>query len=124
MGILETVPQKRIKDILKTSYDGLDEEEQAAFLHVACLFNGDSVHRVNALIDDGDMRIKALEVKSLIDISLDGCITLHVLIEQAAREIVRQESGFMPWRQRILWKINPIIFLLQKNTVSVIKTFA
>ncbi|KAL9286172.1 putative 17-beta-estradiol 17-dehydrogenase [Arabidopsis thaliana] len=87
LGILETVPQKRIKDILKTSYDGLDEEEQAAFLHVACLFNGDSVHRVNALIDDGDMRIKALEVKSLIDISLDGCITLHVLIEQAAREI-------------------------------------
>ncbi|VYS62093.1 unnamed protein product [Arabidopsis thaliana] len=87
LGILETVPQKRIKDILKTSYDGLDEEEQAAFLHVACLFNGDSVHRVNALIDDGDMRIKALEVKSLKDISLDGCITLHVLIEQAAREI-------------------------------------
>uniref|UniRef100_A0A1J3GCI3 TMV resistance protein N n=1 Tax=Noccaea caerulescens TaxID=107243 RepID=A0A1J3GCI3_NOCCA len=121
LGILETVPQRRIKDILKTSYEGLDEEEQAAFLHVACLFNGESVHRVNTLIDDGDIRIKTLEVKSLIDISPDRCITMHVLIEQAAREIVRQESRSMHWRQRILWKTDPIIFVLHKNTVSVIK---
>ncbi|KFK41712.1 hypothetical protein AALP_AA2G163700 [Arabis alpina] len=119
LRILETVPHQSIMDILKTSFDGLDEQEQSAFLHVACLFNGDSVHRVNALIDDGDIRTKALEAKSLIDISPDGCITMHVLIEQAAREIVRQESGSMPWRQRILWKTDPIIFVLQKNTVSI-----
>ncbi|CAH8257983.1 unnamed protein product [Arabidopsis lyrata] len=116
LGILETVPHQSIMDILKTSYDGLDEQEQAAFLHVACLFNGTSVQRVNALIDDGDIRTKALEAKSLIEISPDGCITMHVLIEQAAREIVRQESGSMPWRQRILWKTDPIIFVLQNNT--------
>lgn len=121
LGILETVPQQRIKDILKTSYEGLDDEEQAAFLHVACLFNGDPVHRVNALIFDGDIRIKALELKSLIDISPDGCITMHVLIEQAAREIVRQESRSTHWRQRILWKPDPIISVLHKSTVSVTK---
>ncbi|KAL1217640.1 Disease resistance-like protein DSC2 [Cardamine amara subsp. amara] len=103
-------------NILQTSYEGLDEQEKAAFLHVACLFNGNSVQRVNALIDDGDIRTKALEAKSLIDISPDGCITMHVLIEQAARAIVRKESGSMPWRQRILWKADRIISVLQRNT--------
>ncbi|CAN8239561.1 unnamed protein product [Cochlearia groenlandica] len=116
LGILEKVPHQSIMDILRTSYDSLDKRDQAVFLHLACLFNGDYVQRVNALIEDGDIRIKGLEKKSLIDISPDGCITMHVLVEQGAREIVCQESRSIPWRQRIMWEPEQIVYVLQNNT--------
>ncbi|CAF2064485.1 unnamed protein product [Brassica napus] len=117
LRILETIPHQSIIDIVDTSYKGLDDKEKSAFLHVACLFNRDSLQRVNDLLVDGALRTNALEAKSLIEISpADGCITMHLLIEQAARNIVLRESGFLPWRQRILWETDPIISVLQNNT--------
>ncbi|WZZ68885.1 hypothetical protein YC2023_080255 [Brassica napus] len=117
LRILETIPHQSIIDIVDTSYRGLDDKEKSAFLHVACLFNRDSLQRVNDLLVDGALRTNALEAKSLIEISpVDGCITMHLLIEQAARNIVLRESGFLPWRQRILWETDPIISVLQNNT--------
>lgn len=122
LGILEKFPRQSIMDILRTSYEGLDEQDQAVFRQLACLFNGDAVQRVTALIDDGDIRIKGLEEKSLIDISPDGCIIMHALVEQAGREIVRQESRSKLRRQRILWEPEQIVSVLQNTTVSVLKT--
>uniref|UniRef100_A0A1J3JZI7 Putative disease resistance protein n=1 Tax=Noccaea caerulescens TaxID=107243 RepID=A0A1J3JZI7_NOCCA len=116
LDVLEKFACDNIMDILTISYEGLDKRDQAVFLHVACLFNGDAVQRVTTLIDHGDIRIKGLEEKSLIDISPDGCITIHVLVEQAAREIVRQESRHKPWRQRILWEHEQIVEVLQNTT--------
>ncbi|XP_019083321.1 PREDICTED: putative disease resistance protein At4g11170 [Camelina sativa] len=114
---LKKVPHQRVMEILRTSYMGLDGRHQAVFLHVACLFNGDSVRRVTSLLDDGELEIKALTEKSLIDISADGCIKMHVLIEQAGKEFVREESDSMPWRQKVLWEQEQIISVLQNNTV-------
>lgn len=118
LGRLEKIPQKRITDILRISYMGLDRKHKAMFLHVACLFNGDSVQSVKALLEDGDLEIKGLEEKSLIDISADGYITMHVLVEQAGKEFVREESGSR--NPTILWEPEEIISGLQNNTVSVL----
>ncbi|CAH2066983.1 unnamed protein product [Thlaspi arvense] len=120
LSVLEKFPPQSIMDILRTSYEGLDKRDQAVFLHLACLFNGDTVHRVTTLLDDGDIRIKRLQEKSLIDISPDGCIAMHVLVEQAGREIVLQESKYKLWRQRILWEPEEIVSVLQNTTVSVL----
>ncbi|KAF3524369.1 hypothetical protein F2Q69_00050490 [Brassica cretica] len=103
-------------EIVRTSYEGLDKRDQAVFLHLACLFNGDNFHRVATLFDHGDERIKDLRKKSLIDISPDGCITMHVLVEQAGREIVLQESKSKLWRRRILWEPEEIVSVLQNTT--------
>ncbi|KAF2609289.1 hypothetical protein F2Q68_00045598, partial [Brassica cretica] len=116
LDILEKFPPQSIMEIVRTSYEGLDKRDQAVFLHLACLFNGDNFHRVATLFDHGDERIKDLRKKSLIDISPDGCITMHVLVEQAGREIVLQESKSKLWRRRILWEPEEIVSVLQNTT--------
>ncbi|KAJ4870254.1 NB-ARC domain-containing disease resistance protein [Raphanus sativus] len=116
LDILEKFPPQSIMEIVKTSYESLDKRDQAVFLHLACLFNGDNFHRVATLFDHGGTRIKGLKEKSLIDISPDGCITMHGLVEQAGREIVLQESKSKLWRQRILWEPEDIVSVLQNTT--------
>lgn len=123
LDIFEKFPPQSIMEIVRTSYEGLsDKRDQAVFLHLACLFNGDNFNRVATLFDHGRTRIKDLEKKSLIDISPDGCITMHVLVEQAGREIVLQESKSRLWRQRILWDPEEIVSVLENTTVSFLKT--
>ncbi|XP_010451551.1 PREDICTED: TMV resistance protein N-like [Camelina sativa] len=56
----EEAPYENIMSILKTSYDSLDELGKTAFLHVACLFNGDPVLRVMTLLDRGRFGIRDL----------------------------------------------------------------
>ncbi|EFH46602.1 predicted protein [Arabidopsis lyrata subsp. lyrata] len=108
----EEAPYENIMSILKISYDNLDELGKTAFLHVACLFNGDPVLRVTTLLDCGRFGIRDLVEKSLIDISTDGCIAMHGLVEQTGRHIVCQESGNRPAKQRILWHPDDIYRVL------------
>ncbi|CAN6938353.1 unnamed protein product [Brassica oleracea] len=115
LGRLEKIPQKRIKEILRTSYMGLDWRHKAVFLHVACLFNGNSVQSVKALLEDGDYQIRGLAEKSLIDISADDYITMHVLIEQVGKEIAREELASCRTEQPVYWEHEKIIHLLQNN---------
>ncbi|XP_019089160.1 PREDICTED: TMV resistance protein N-like [Camelina sativa] len=108
----EEAPYENITSILNISYNSLDEVGKAAFLHVACLFNGDPVLRVSTLLNRGEFEIRHLAKKSLIDISTDGCIAMHGLVEQTGRHIVRPESGSRPAKQRILWHPDDIYALL------------
>lgn len=103
---------------LKSSYDGLDELGKAAFLHVACLFNGEPVRRVRKLIGQGKAGMRVLKEKSLIKVSSDRRITMHRLLEQMGKHIVRQESNNNPSQQRILWHHDDILRVLDTNTVS------
>lgn len=40
LDLLETRPHKNVEEILRNSYDDLDEQDKTAFLYVACLLNG------------------------------------------------------------------------------------
>ncbi|KAH0875768.1 hypothetical protein HID58_073130 [Brassica napus] len=112
---LEARPHKRVEEILRISYNDLDELDKTAFLHVACLFNGYLFNHVTSLLDEGRPRMNHLNAKSLISISTDGCINMHCLVEQTGREIVRQESGNRPSKQRFLWDPNEIYDVLNNN---------
>ncbi|XP_037493766.1 disease resistance protein RUN1 [Jatropha curcas] len=41
---LKSIPNKRIQDVLKISYDGLDRNEQSIFLDIACFFGKGDTH--------------------------------------------------------------------------------
>ncbi|KAL9293346.1 putative TIR domain, P-loop containing nucleoside triphosphate hydrolase [Arabidopsis thaliana] len=115
---LENSLPENITKILKTSYDGLDTRDKTLFLIVACLFNGDPVRRVRSLLDEGESRIKGLAAKSLIDISTDGCITMHALVEQTARNLEIEEAISMPWKSRIMWDPEEICYVLENNRMN------
>lgn len=118
LGLLETRSHKNVNEILRNSYDDLDEQDKTAFLYVACLLNGYPFNHVISLLDDGRPRMNHLTAKSLISISMDGCINMHFLVVQTGRAIVCQESRNRPSRQMFLWDPNEIYDVLDNNIVS------
>ncbi|KAL0806521.1 hypothetical protein Bca101_099013 [Brassica carinata] len=111
----EKSPDSNIFRFLRSSYEALTPRDKIAFLHVACLFNGHHSLRASSLLDDGESRIENLVQKSLVDISAQGCINMHGLVEEMGRELVVEESGYIIQKQRILWG-NDVYDVLLDNT--------
>ncbi|VVA95098.1 unnamed protein product [Arabis nemorensis] len=112
---LERRSHKNVEKILRYSYSDLDDQDKAAFLLVACLFNRYPFSHVASFLDDGLPRINHLINKSIISISADGCINMHFLVVQTGRAIVRQDSPNRPFRQRFLWDPAEIYDILEHN---------
>ncbi|AEE82747.2 disease resistance protein (TIR-NBS-LRR class) [Arabidopsis thaliana] len=112
---LEDYPQKNVEEILRASYDDLDYYEQSVFLQVACLFNGSFLWLIRAFLGKLGSRINSLRAKSLLDISNDGRLIMHFLVEQIGKEIVRQQSNCIPSEQKFLWKPEEIYDVLARN---------
>lgn len=115
---LETTPHENTMAILKISYDDLHPIDKNVFLHVACLFNGDPILRVKPLLDNFEFGIQVLSEKSLINISTDGYLKMHAMVEQMGRQIVRQER---PQDQLILWDPRQVCNVLAYKSVSLIE---
>nr|WIL60024.1 nodulation protein [Melilotus officinalis] len=113
------VPDKDIQKILKVSFDSLDEEDKNVFLDIACCLKGYGLLDVeNTLHAHYDYCIKnhlgVLVDKSLIKI--DGYdVTLHDLLEDMGKEIVRQESSNKPGERSRLWFHDDIVQVLKEN---------
>jgi hypothetical protein len=127
----EKIPNKKIQEILKVSYDDLEEEEQSVFLDIACFFKGSRLSEVEEtlLAHYGHCikhHVEVLVEKSLIEIntqsrwSYNDGVALHDLIEDMGKEIVRQESSKEPGERSRLWCHNDIVHVLQKDTVRLI----
>ncbi|GAU50350.1 hypothetical protein TSUD_296720 [Trifolium subterraneum] len=118
----ERVPDKRIQMTLQLSFDALEEEEKSVFLDIACCFKGWSLTRVEQILHAHHSysikkHIIVLVEKSLIKINEYGDVTLHDLIEDMGKDIVRQESPNPGERSR-LWASKDIYQVLKDNKVS------
>lgn len=47
----KTIPHKKIQEILRRSYDGLEDPEKDIFLDIACFFEGQNVGYVSKTVD-------------------------------------------------------------------------
>ncbi|MED6180974.1 hypothetical protein PIB30_014953 [Stylosanthes scabra] len=92
---LKIHPDPSIFNVLKLSYDGLDDLEKSIFLDIAFFFKGENKYNVIRFLDScdlfADIGINTLEGKALITISHNR-IEMHDLVQQMGMEIVRQES--------------------------------
>ncbi|ESR55102.1 hypothetical protein CICLE_v10024583mg, partial [Citrus x clementina] len=104
---LQSILHPSILEVLKISYDGLDDKEKNIFLDVACFFQGEGVNLVvkffNASGFYPEIGISVLVDKSLIVIDSYSKITMHDLLQKLGREIVRQES-INPENRSRLWQ--------------------
>ncbi|XLS48831.1 hypothetical protein HN51_023189 [Arachis hypogaea] len=93
---LRVHPNVDIYNVLKLSYDGLDDSEKNIFLDIAFFFRGEYMDNVIRFLDScnffGDIGISTLERKALITIVGDT-IEMHDLIQQMGWEVVRRESN-------------------------------
>jgi len=108
---LRKMPSKKVQDVMRLSYDDLDREEQKIFLDIACFFNGSNlkVDYLKLLLKDSESDnsvasgLERLKDKDLVSISKHNAISMHGIIQDMGREIVRQESSGDPGSRSRLW---------------------
>ncbi|XP_021910028.1 disease resistance protein TAO1-like isoform X2 [Carica papaya] len=117
---MKLVPNLKIREVLKVSYDALDKESSDVFLDIACFFKGqlrDDVERIlggcygHSILSGIDVLID----KSLISVS-NKRIEMHDLLQEMGWSIVRQESEIEPGKRSRLWTPEDIYHVLTKNT--------
>ena len=120
----ERVPNKNIQEILKISYEGLDETEQDIFLDIACFFKGRNIYDVMSILDScslyPDSGIARLFEKCLITVNRWNILSMHDLLQQMGMEIVRQESPQVPRKRTRLWCYEDALEVLSKNRVQLL----
>jgi len=93
---LRDSPNKDVMDVLRLSFDGLEESEKEIFLHIACFFNPKNKEYVeNVLICCGlhaEIGMRVLIDKSLISINVVQNIVMHNLLGELGRKIVQENS--------------------------------
>ncbi|KAG7948092.1 hypothetical protein I3843_14G129400 [Carya illinoinensis] len=110
-------PPKEISDILQISFDGLGESQKKLFLDVACFSD--------QLIDfkkiySADV-IEVLIDKSLVSTSKDDVyfkerLTMHDLLKEMGRQIVRHECPQEPGRRGRLFHHEDVFHVLKNDT--------
>ncbi|XP_030958329.1 disease resistance protein RPP5-like [Quercus lobata] len=117
----ENFPNKDIQKILKISYEGLDETEMDIFLDIACFFNGHYMDYVVDILETCDLYpvsgIPKLIDKCLLTIDQYNKLSMHDLLQQMGREIVRQESPRKPKKRSRLWFYKDGLDLLIENEI-------
>ncbi|RVW19363.1 TMV resistance protein N [Vitis vinifera] len=117
---LKTIPHMGIQNVLKISYDGLDDVEKGIFLDIACFFKGKDKDFVSRMLDEdfyAESGIGVLHDKCLISIS-GNKLDMHDLLQQMGWEIVRQECPKEPGRRSRLWEQEDIFDVLKRNMGS------
>ncbi|KAL3739700.1 hypothetical protein ACJRO7_021031 [Eucalyptus globulus] len=118
---LSTIPHKAINNVLKLSYDGLEDNEKEIFLHIACFFKGRDSEYIKKVIDSCDFEI-AIGLEILIERSLisieHGIVEMHDLIQLMGMDIVNQECRDDPWRRSRLWLYDDVLDVLSRRLCS------
>jgi hypothetical protein len=118
---MNDIPDRKIIDVLRISFDGLHELEKKIFLDIACFLKGMKKDRITRLLDScgfhADIGMQALIEKSLIRVSRDE-IRMHNLLQKMGEEIVRCESPEEPGRRSRLCTYKDVCDALKDSTVS------
>ncbi|XP_042959099.1 disease resistance protein RPV1-like [Carya illinoinensis] len=101
---LEAISKTEIFDILKISFDGLEESQKKLFLDLACF----------CYIRFSEERYLAIDFEVLVDRSLVS--PMHDLLKKMGQEIVRREDPEEPGRRSRLCRKEDVFHVLQKDT--------
>ncbi|XP_013586604.1 PREDICTED: probable disease resistance protein RPP1 [Brassica oleracea var. oleracea] len=96
-----------IESILMFSYNALSQENKDLFLHIACIFNLESIERMveylSKIFPDVRQRLNVLAEKSFISLESE-LVSMHDLLVQLGRDIVRKQSSEPGQRQFLVDK--------------------
>ncbi|KAF8012801.1 hypothetical protein BT93_I0837 [Corymbia citriodora subsp. variegata] len=115
---LSRIPNKTVNDVLKISYDGLEENEREIFLHIACFFKGWTREYTRKVLDSCDLEaiigFEILIEKSLISFE-NGLLEMHDLVQLLGMDIVNQECRDDPGKRSRLWCYDDVLNVLSSN---------
>ncbi|KAI3697214.1 hypothetical protein L6452_30071 [Arctium lappa] len=105
---LKEANDSHINNVLRMSFDSLEyENDKNLFLDVACFFVGEDRNYTETIL-------KACGFHTLSGISnlIERCLlmtgprnelTMHQLVQEMARDVIRQEAPDKPWKHSRLW---------------------
>ena len=100
------IPNSNIQQVLKISYDGLDQSQRDIFLDIACHFKGFYKEVVVDILQSSYSYDPLCDIEKLIDKGLiivdSGKLVMHDLIQQMGFEIVREESEVSKKHKKLL----------------------
>ncbi|XP_070681464.1 disease resistance protein RPV1 isoform X2 [Malus domestica] len=119
---IRKIPRRGIHDVLKSSFDGLDDKEKDIFLDIACFFKGMEKDCAARILEDCGFHpytgIRVLIDRALITVSGEGELEMHDSLAEMGREIVRQECIKEPGRRSRLWSYEDVHHVLSQNTAT------
>ena len=117
------IPNREIVDILKVSYDGLEDMYKEIFLDIVCFFIGEMKTLVIEILEYCGFEVK-IGISVLMDKSLltvkDKKLWTHDLLQVMGREIIRRESREEPGKRSRLWLRKDLFHVLTNYTVQTI----
>ncbi|KAM5551847.1 TMV resistance protein N-like [Rosa sericea] len=115
---LKNTPHKGIIEVLRISFDGLEEKDKEIFLHIACFYKGKDKDRVTQILDYCELNpvigLSVLADRSLITIS-NNELSMHDLLQETGWEIVREQSPKEAGKRSRLWSHEDINNVLKRN---------
>ncbi|KAL8258450.1 hypothetical protein R6Q59_030491 [Mikania micrantha] len=104
---LKDIPDAKVTERLKISYDGLEGYQKELFLDIACFMREWSLSEATRVLDacgfHPGIGVTVLVQKSLIKVK-KGEIDMHDLIEEMAHYIVRGEHPNHPEKHSRIWQ--------------------
>ncbi|KAM5558578.1 disease resistance protein RML1A-like [Rosa sericea] len=111
-------PNQDIQNVLRLSYDGLEENEKDIFLDIACYYKGEHIDYAKRMLDASGFCANA-GIRLLIDMSLISVdkrlIKMHDLIQEMGHKIVRDQGVKNPGKRSRLWIAKDVCYVLQNN---------
>jgi hypothetical protein len=119
---LSRIPNHDIQGKLLISYHALDGELQSAFLDIACFFIGIEREYVAKVLGarcryNPEVVLETLSERSLIKVNAIGEITMHDLLRDMGREVVRETSPKEPGKRTRIWNQEDAWNVLEQQKV-------
>ncbi|PRQ30569.1 putative TIR domain, winged helix-turn-helix DNA-binding domain-containing protein [Rosa chinensis] len=117
---VKKIPNRNIQQVLRLSYDRLEENEQDIFLDIACYYKGEDIDYTERMLDASGFCANA-GIRLLIDMSLisvDKCsrfIKMHDLIQEMGHKIIRDQDAKNPGKRSRLWTADDVCRVLKEN---------
>ncbi|XP_022721146.1 protein SUPPRESSOR OF npr1-1, CONSTITUTIVE 1-like isoform X2 [Durio zibethinus] len=117
---LKQYPNPKIQNMLKISFDGLDEVEKNIFLDIACFFKWYDKDNITKILDGcygctAHCGITNLIDKCLLNVTKENKLGMHDLLQEMGKNVVRLESQRPEERSR-LWTPSDVCRVLKHGT--------
>ena len=119
---LKKIPNEKIHEKLKISFDGLsDHMEKDIFLDICCFFIGKKRDYVMIILNGcglhAEIGISVLMERSLVKLDGNNKLIMHDLLRDMGREIIREKSPIKLGKRSRLWFHDDVIDVLRRKTV-------
>ncbi|XP_057448737.1 disease resistance protein RUN1-like [Lotus japonicus] len=119
---LREYPEKDIMDVLRVSFDALNDAEKEIFLDISCLFDGRLPKYEKKILDirgfHPEIGIPVLIDKSLLVVDDYGNFKMHDLLKELGKKIVRENSPKEPRKWSRLWDCEDFHNVMLENQAT------